>query len=202
MQGCKPVTTSDVPYYSRSDVFYIVLVHTPITSFIYRFSGGHELRADYVINMPQRAPSYYHWSLDKPCTTNAVYGYYMRDEDCYKNPKPLKKTGPFDYTRPFSNSGFFPQISYGGRLTTSKEPKMSQNLFDINRGYTMGAVPVTKKLAKNDVPVGFKLTRSVTAPEAFSYSKPRGKDIFLWHTLSGSLVHAQNFPPQLPTAAQ
>ena len=160
--------------------------------------------------MPQRAPTYYHWSLDKPCTTNAVYGFYMRDDEAYKNRKPLKKAGPFDYTRPFSNSGFFPQIAFKGQqLTASSKSdgdrkcteRMSQNLFDINRGYTMGSVPVTRKLVRGEVPVGFKLSRSVTAPEAFRHSQPRGKDIFLWHTLSGSLVHAKNYPPQMTAEA-
>ena len=145
--------------------------------------------------MPQRAPSYYHWSMDKPCTTNSVYGFYMRDDEQFKNSKPPKRSGPFDSTRPFSNSGFFPQIAYKSSLT-AREPKMSHNVFDINKGYTMGHVPVTDKLIKSEVPVGFKLSRSVTAPAGFKYEEPRGKNIYLWHTLSGSLVHAKNFPPQ------
>ena len=151
--------------------------------------------------MPQRAPSYYHWSLDKPCTNNSVYGFYWRDEDCYKNPKPPKKTGPFDYTRPFSNSGFFPQIAFKGGMTGKKEEKSSQNLFDINRGYTMGAIPLSKKLNKSSgEPVGFKLQRTSTAPEGHEYAQPRGKSLYLWHTLSGTLVHCKNYKPQPPSA--
>lgn len=150
--------------------------------------------------MPQRAPSYYHWSLDKPCTTNAVYGFYMRDDEDYKKSKPLKASGPFDYTRPFSNSGFFPQISFQGQLTVKKQTKMSHNMFDINRGYTMGHKPVTQKLVKQDVPVGFKLSRSVTAPPAFASQASRGKDAYLWHTLAGSLVHCKNYPPAVAPA--
>lgn len=156
--------------------------------------------------MPQRAPSYYHWSMDKPCTTNETYGFSMKNAE----PVPTTRTipDPFSYTRPFSNCGFFPQITYKNRLTTAvlprpslrptKEyhPQGSTNRFDINRGYSMGYTPVTDKIQKRDIPAGFKLSRSVTAPEAFRPEQPRGKDLFLWHTLSGTLVHCKNYPPK------
>ena len=151
--------------------------------------------------MPQRAPSYYHWSMDKPCTTNQVYGFHSKDDraEDYKGKKPYK--GPFDYTRPFSNCGFFPQISYKKYMTAMEKPKRTHynpdTRFDINKGYTMGYTPVTEKIRQTDIPAGFKLNRSVTVPPAYEYPTPKGKDLYLWHTLSGTLVHCKNYPPEV-----
>ena len=156
--------------------------------------------------MPSRAPSYYHWAMDKPCTTNQTYGYFHRESTDLTAKKPTGPKGPFDYTRPFSNSGFFPQISWKGRLTSATQarplrpskdynPPSSINRFDINKGYTMGHSPVYERVAKPEQPVGCMLNRSASAPAAYRYPEPKGKDIFLWHTLSGCLVHAKNYPP-------
>jgi hypothetical protein len=155
----------------------------------------------------ERSYNYYHWSMDKPCTTNDEYGFFN------KNALPSIKTtakaipGPFDYTRPFSNMGFFPAIADQSRQTVSVQPRpslrpskeyhpsSSRNLFDINRGYTMGHIPACKRLVKSDPPAGFKLSRVVSAPTAFDYPTPKGKDMLLWHTLAGTLVHVKNYPP-------
>lgn len=153
--------------------------------------------------MPSRNLSYYHWAQDKPCTTNQTYGFNIQsstDESQSKKPR-----GPFDYTRPFSNSGFFPEISWKGRLTTSEKPRAlnpstgyhpasSVTRFNINKGYSMGHVPVTDKIIRSKHPSGLNLSRAVSAPATFR-EEPKGKDIYLWHTLSGCLVHAKNHTP-------
>lgn len=157
--------------------------------------------------MPQKAPTYYHWSMDKPSTTNQVYGYSTRNDP--KVPTTRTKQDPFSYTRPFSNCGFFPQLTYKHRLTEavlprplrpSKEynPPSSLNKFNINEGYTYGYTPVGDKIKPRNIPSGLKLTRSVTAPPSHKVEKPRGEEIFLWHTLSGTLVHSMNYKPIPP----
>merc|ERR1711976_195561 len=166
--------------------------------------------------MPSRAaPSYYHWSQDKPCTTNQTYGFAFRDTVVDLPPGQKKKLGPFDYTRPFSNAAFFPSIYHDNSLTAParsrpmaklhpcKEfcPPGTKNKFDINKGYVMGYVPVTEKIQKGDVPVGVSLSRTVSAPPAYSPPQPKAKDLYLWHTLSGTLVHCKNFPPNGPRSA-
>ncbi|KAK2161353.1 hypothetical protein LSH36_118g04022 [Paralvinella palmiformis] len=165
--------------------------------------------------MPSRAPSYYHWSMDKPSTTNQVYGFELKDS--LVEVKPRKQLGPFDYTRPFSNTGFFPQISASSShvkataksldplsARSGRQPSaagdqvwMPDNRFNINRGYTAGYVPIKERLVHSSVPVGKLLDRSKSAPiSTYDYKKPRAEELYLWHTLSGSLVHVKNYPAE------
>lgn len=151
--------------------------------------------------MPSRAPSYYHWSQDKPCTTNQTYGFDFRGS--VKNEKRIRKDA-FDYTRPFSNSAFFPAISHDSSLTAPARsrpirpgavvPPGKVNVFDINKGYHMGYRPMTERAVRSSLPEGVKLDRTVSAPPVYKSPESRYKEIFLWHTLSGSLVHAKNYP--------
>lgn len=157
--------------------------------------------------MSKGAPSYYHWSQDKPCTTNQTYGFSFRDS-VVDHPANIHKKAS-ELTRPFSNSAFFPAISSENSLTAPSRsrplaslrpsrdfcPPGNKNRFDINRGYTMGPVPVTEKICKTDVPVGVSLSRTISAPPAYRAQPPRGKDTYLWHTVLGSLVHCRNYPP-------
>lgn len=158
--------------------------------------------------MPSKAPTYYHWSHDKPCTTNQVYGFYMKDEMEEKertSMNPSKKSGPFDYVRPFSNLGFFPEIKAANgsqRLTKSSMGLESRSVYyppkkpiqnkTINRGYTAGYVPVYSKVTVSKYPAGVKLQKFQATPPAFQRSAAKEKEIFLWHTLSGCLVHCKN----------
>lgn len=179
------------------------------------------VRTDYIVKnlshtatMPSRAPSYYHWSIDKPCTTNQVYGYEVKQT--MVDVPPRKTPGPFDYTRPFSNSAFFPQISSDGTHLTShvlptkkktacptsaRRPATSADSkprFELNRGYVMGHTPVVDKVVRASLPAGVQLDRSLSAPpKIYKYPVPKAKEIFLWHTLAGSLVHVKNYPPQV-----
>lgn len=164
--------------------------------------------------MSTRAPSYYHWSQDKPCTTNQTYGFAFRDT--VVDPPPGQKRKTHELTRPFSNSAFFPTISSESSLTAPSRsrplaslrpcrefcPPGIKNKFDINKGYVMGPVPVTQKIRRSDVPVGVALSRSITAPPAFCPQPPKGKDTYLWHTVLGSLVHCKNFPPSHSAIAE
>ncbi len=146
--------------------------------------------------------------MDKPCTTNQTYGFDLKDEmDKYariRASKPPKKIGPFDYTRPFSNMGFFPEIpddrkglTVGERIIKSagvldRKSKGLQNRFDINRGYTMGHIPVSARVRSARYPAEVKLVSFQAIPPVYERAKPKEKDIYLWHSLSGCLVHARN----------
>ena len=161
------------------------------------------------------APKYYHWSQEKPCTTNQNYGFLLKDElrerQMFDTTQPKK---PKSYTRPFSNMGFFPEIVYKeppnalnpkslpviDRFTTKISdcfiPPPSINKFDINKGYTMGPVPVKSRMMKpiQGQPLGYKLYRSTSAPPGVfqEVARPKSKDLYLWHSLSGCLVHVDN----------
>ena len=141
-----------------------------------------------------------------------IYGYDLKDSMVEVPPR--RTPGPFDYTRPFSNTAFFPQISSAGdnTLTTTKRRPgagarsgdnevvcMSASRFDINRGYTMGHIPVKDRLVHSSVPSGLQLQRSKSASSsAYHYKKPKADTLYLWHTLSGTLVHVKNHPSQAP----
>ena len=171
--------------------------------------------------MPSRAPTYYHWAQDRPCTTNQVYGYYMKGYVDEVSQLPAKPKGPFDYTRPFSNAGFFPQITDddSGMISRKKDgglaslSKTHRNRFeqrvsckcpkttnqpkkhDINEGYRCGFEPVTRKIVHSSVPSGVFTKRAVSAPTtSYNAPEPHNKSTYLWHSLSGSLVHVKNKP--------
>ena len=161
--------------------------------------------------MPSRAPTYYHWSQDKPCTTNQVYGFQIKDTlttDCAKT---KAFPGPFDYTRPFSNCGFFPEIAHTGGLVAKHRQSMSAmersflqgsatKRFNINEGYSLGPDPIHKRVIQRDHPADVKLARFQSAPSTYRYPVPKEHDIYLWHTLSGSLVHVKNSNPSAVAA--
>ena len=164
------------------------------------------------------APKYYHWSQEQPCTTNQNYGFLLKDDlkarQKFDLTQPKKAVGPFEYTRPFSNMGFFPEIVYKDppnpknalnlpqvdRFTKKTSecfvPPPSLNKFNINDGYTMGPVPITSRMMTPvpGQPLGFKLLRSSSAPPAIyqEVARPKAKDLYLWHSLSGCLVHVDN----------
>ena len=164
------------------------------------------------IDYGTRAPSYYHWSQEKPCTSNQTYGFLLRNHLS----SDIKQSGAIDdYTRPFSNLGFFPEITSSGGLVaqhgrsrTAMSAKLptrivkpevapspsSVNRFNINRGYTVGIDPIHKRLDKNSFQSGKPILRQQSAPAAYRTRVPDEKNIYLWHSLSGCLVHVKNKP--------
>lgn len=158
--------------------------------------------------MPSRAPTYYHWAMDKPCTTNQTYGFKLKAEMAkyasLQALKPFKASGKSDYTRPFSSLPFFPEIpdkrkglTVGERhiktagVLDTKTPGV-QSRFNINKGYTMGSVPVSSRVQRRKYPAEVQLINFEAVPQVYQHPKPKENDIFLWHTLSGCLVHAKN----------
>ena len=166
--------------------------------------------------MPARAPTYYHWAKDKPCTTNQDYGFLGKPDMLRRQAedrlKPKRVEGPFDYARPFSNLGFFPDISEAKALTLQRSktaPAYKRvppgvlssapgpvNTFDINRGYSMGHVPIPSRVTKRQYPADVKLVRHQSVPSTYQQPVSAQKDLFLWHTLSGCLVHVKNHIPE------
>ena len=157
--------------------------------------------------MPSGSPNYYHWAADKPCTTNQVYGFLLKESMVKGNTD--RQIGPFDYTRPFSNSGFFPQISTNQSTMTTSQAKPIRALRSaneaalpgnrnrsksINRGYTAGYTPVMEKMKSSSLPSRYILNRSSSAPaKVHEHRKPKADDLYLWHTLAGNLVHVKNY---------
>ena len=157
--------------------------------------------------MPSRAPTYYHWAMDKPCTTNQTYGFELKGEITkYASVQALKapqRAGQYNYTRPFSSLAFFPEIpdkrkglTVGERhiktagVLDTKSPGVP-NRFNINKGYTMGHVPVSSRVQRRKYPAEVQLVSFEAVPQAYVHPKPKQKEIFLWHTLAGCLVHAK-----------
>ena len=158
--------------------------------------------------MPSRAPTYYHWAMDKPCTTNQTYGFELKGEmtkyASLQALKPPKPSGRFDQVRPFSSLAFFPEIpdkrksmTVGERhiktagVLDTKTPGV-QSRFNINKGYTMGHVPVSSRVQCRKYPAEVQLISYQAVPQVYQHPKAKEKDIYLWHTLSGCLVHAKN----------
>lgn len=166
--------------------------------------------------MPTRAPSYYHWAQDKPCTTNQNYGFAIKPDMLKRQAedrlKPKKPDGPFDYMRPFSNLGFFPEITLQKCLTSKRSrtaplskskirasssgSPSSINTFDVNRGFSMGHVPITSRLCKPALPTDVRLIHHKSVPSTYDFPVPKNESIYLWHTLSGCLVHVKNHVPE------
>jgi hypothetical protein len=65
----------------------------------------------------------------------------------------------------------------------------------INKGYMTGQEPIThklKKVGKSSAPAGVQLQQDVSSSTSFEYHEQKGKDLYLWHALSGSLVHCKH----------
>jgi hypothetical protein len=154
--------------------------------------------------MPSREPTFYRWAQDKPCTTNQTYGYELRmqsstradgcgisnNSKCKKScsgcPSEMqtaacKQQRP-QHQRPFSTSTSLANYS----TEVAYKP--------INRGYTTGYIPITKKIAKQAGSAsGAHQRRGMTGPSAHGHSQSKGEDLYMWHALSGTLVHCKNY---------
>jgi hypothetical protein len=84
-------------------------------------------------------------------------------------------------------------------MRTVETTDIPTNRFNINRGYTMGHIPVKNRVVHSSVPAGLQLDRSKSAPAIpYRYKKPKADTLYLWHTLSGTLVHVKNHPAETP----
>ncbi len=155
--------------------------------------------------MPSRAPTYFHWAMNKPCTTNQIYGYELRADIA-------KHKSSTVHTRPFSSTAFLPEIkdkkrgqSLSERRTKSagdvlnKSYRPTKPRFNLNEGYEAGPVPVHTRYTWRRPPAASELVGRAGVPEAFVLPASKRRDVLLWHSLSGCLVNVKtrvqpNFP--------
>ncbi|CAD5115540.1 unnamed protein product [Dimorphilus gyrociliatus] len=163
-------------------------------------------------------PGYYHWSQQKPVTTNENYGFFLKDEAERLAKLPARKlpAKPEDdtqrkldiinaYTRPFSNTAFYPPVYHGSIAVEEKKngtcrlrlPPCAynnrRNKFDINKGYTYGPTSWCKKSVGGKLPTSTRA--SISAPsnggQSYEGNSFASRDLYLWHSLTGSLVNVK-----------
>ena len=144
--------------------------------------------------MSKRDFFYYHWSMDKPCTTNQEYGYRARHYKLDPEWRPVKRKDAFDYNKPWSTIDILPDIGLRDVSKPAKEQKMSLITFNINDGYVLGPTPVTEKIIKRKIPVGCARYRQTYIPPAYAYKTYPHKDILLWHAHAENLVQVRHYP--------
>lgn len=140
--------------------------------------------------MPSHMPAYYSWAKDRPCTTNEVYGYSLRNSSTNSQHRTHYST-----TDAFPGGAARKHLQTSASDTSERSPpqwnKQTGSTKVINRGYVAGYVPVTKKVSK-DHRSGVNLVQTGSVPEAYEYPSSNTKNVYLWHTLSGTLVHCKN----------
>jgi len=158
--------------------------------------------------MPAREPTYYRWAEDKPCTTNQTYGYELRNRDgqngCVRcnackicaaeasaaaaSAATKKTSAELQQHRAVSGGG--------GRRDTSAACRHSEKVQckPINRGYTMGHIPITKRLQAASSGGGRRRQRTAggTGTSIDHELQTGGKDLCLWHALSGTVVYCKS----------
>ena len=149
----------------------------------------------------QQQNFYYHWSMDKPCTTNGTYGF--TDRHYYKNPtwKPntLRKSGPLGYVRPFETVSHHHVPDISDRKTSELPPeklKESLNTFDIMRNYHMGPVSVLQKIKHPKVLPGMRKYRHTYRPPPHRYTPEPFKRQAMWPAHQVNIVQIKNYPPK------
>ena len=145
--------------------------------------------------MSKRDFFYYHWSMDKPCTTNQEYGYRFRHYNQDPEWTPIKRKDAFDYNKPWSTINVLPDI--GAREVVKpdkKDRQMSLIKVNINDGYVLGHTPVTEKIIKREIPVGCARYRQTYIPPAFKPKTYPHRDLMLWHAHAENLVQVRHFP--------
>jgi hypothetical protein len=137
-----------------------------------------------------QSTTYFRWSRDKPCTTNAVYGWLLRGDVINTSTANQKKEHGQEQTTRTRSSKL--DATSTGRTNNVCEICLlpsSINKFNINEGYVMGRVPVSEKTARRSgTPHTGKVTRSKLATGS-TVPRQETSDVCLWHTLSGALVH-------------
>ena len=153
-----------------------------------------------------------------PYTTNQTYGHGVKQELLQQGTGDFnKKDGRFyNDNKNRSNLGFFPQISGTKPLTHQRSKTApaynrmhhvvessvsgSSSLQDM-RHYSMGHVPVASRVIRHQYPIDAKLVMNQTVPSTYKPRKPTHHDLYLWHTLSGCLVHVKTPVPKAKAGA-
>ena len=142
---------------------------------------------------------YYHWSMDKPCTTNGTYGFF--DRHYYKDPKwkpnQLRKTGALGYVRPFETVSHHHVPDISDRKTRELPPeklKENMNRFDVMRNYHVGHVSVIDKTKHPKVLPGMRKYRHTYVPAPHRYTPEPFKRQAMWPAHQVNIVQIKNYP--------
>jgi len=154
--------------------------------------------------MPAREPTYYRWAEDKPCTTNQTYGFELRHTDagngcvrcnaCKVGAAEAAAAAAAAAKREDRRQQVQQRETAGNRRDGSSASCYSTKVQckPINKGYTVGHVPITKRLK---AAAGGRRQRGAdgtTVSSSEEQQQPNGKDLYLWHALSGTLVYCKN----------
>jgi len=70
------------------------------------------------------------------------------------------------------------------------------NRYDVNKGYIYYPVPVEERIEHPKPPFGVHLKRPTCVPlPPYKRPEPTSRDVFLWHSVPGSLIHCRHYPP-------
>lgn len=144
--------------------------------------------------MPSHMPTYYSWAKDRPCTTNEVYGYSLRNSSTNNEHRTHYSTTdafPGGATRKYQQKSASQDSKRSPQWGEQQWNRQTAGTKVINKGYVAGYVPVTQKVSK-DHRSGVNLVRTGSVPGAYEYPSSDTKNVYLWHTLSGTLVHCKN----------
>jgi len=155
-----------------------------------------------------RSHTFYSWARDKPCTTNSIYGWTLRST-----------VGAADTNTGKELTRREAKHNLSGELTTRSKADLSGfqrnkktceicllepssiNKFNINRGYVTGYVPVKDKIARKSAANEKRMSKSHDTITDQS-EDGSGKDLCLWHSLSGTLVHCPDYSTKTSTTAE
>jgi len=155
--------------------------------------------------MPAREPTYYRWAEDKPCTTNQTYGFELRHDigngcvrcnACKACAAEAAAAAAAAAERDAAREARRQQREMAGNRRAdasagcqSERPQCKP----INRGYTMGPVPITKRLKAAALGGGRRRGGGGGGSTGDQHDpQSTGKDLYLWHALSGTLVYCKN----------
>jgi len=151
--------------------------------------------------MPAREPTYYRWAEDKPCTTNQTYGYELRNAIGGNSGTSTCKLCAAEAAAAAAEAA-----AASKRQAERQQRKLAGNRRNrgvrrystdvqckpINKGYTMGHVPITKRLQASSEGAGRQQGAGGTSSLYEEHQQANGKDLYLWHALSGTLVYCKN----------
>lgn len=158
--------------------------------------------------LPNKAPSYFHWIYNQPCTTNDLYGYSQK---AYPNkPHPERPKNFFDKIRPFSPLGFYPDLRNDWTLSaahTRAGPRFSKrpsrtfcpravlNRYNIMNGYVPEHIPAIDRVEVPDLPRGVHVYMPDCEPTPpYCRPKPRARVNLMWNILPGVVTHNKSHP--------
>jgi len=149
--------------------------------------------------MPAREPTYYRWAEDKPCTTNQTYGYELRSGITGNSPTCPLCVAEAAAAEAATAAAAKRQAERQQRQTEKGRRDGGVKHSDkvqckpINKGYTVGHMPIRKRLqASSGGAGGQRGAAGATSSFCEQHDQSDSKDLYLWHALSGTIVCCRN----------